>query len=219
MAEDFGGLLDGEGVGIENQVVGERIVDVGVEVGLEVATAGGVLLLDVIVGGGEIELAEVGDALGAFPGGADQAQVEGGGEAGEDEMGTASDEDAIPELGEAEGGLGDLLVEGGGGGVKAEEFLHGIPDVGDAVLGHVTDEGGGEIMFGESFLDEASVEDGPRGTVAGAMLLEEPGEVFGDGDATGAGHAGEGDRGRGSRVLVAFPGGDLGLDVTQRVFE
>lgn len=184
LPDDFSGFVHGEQVGVEDQVIGEGIGDIGIEVGLHVPGASRVFVQNEFAGCLGIEGFVGLNALGAFIKGTDHADVEGGGGFLEDDVGGAADDDAVPDLGEAEDGFGDFQGHFLGGGVQAEKFLHGCLNVGGSVLRHELGEFGREIVFGEDAFHQGAMEDGPGRGRGGAMFLEVSGEVFGDGDAS-----------------------------------
>ena len=190
-----------------------RVVDVRVIISLQVARAGGLLVVTEFRGLGQGLVIVAADALDAIFQRGDQADMEHAGKFGGDDVGGAADENDAPELGELEQSLRRLPDHGLDGGPDAKDVSQCVLDLGDPILGQELGEVGREIMVGEDPFHEIAVKNGPRGLRARGVLLKEHGEFLRHMHGATAGLAGDGDgtaqSGRGTRR-------SLGLAVDER---
>ena len=86
--------------------------------------------------------------------------------------------------------------------MDAQELIHDLGDLGDAIFRHEPREPLRQLVFFEGGLDEIAIEDCPGSLIVGwCMELEVGGEFLGDAMGAGAGLAGNGDGQFGGAVV------------------
>lgn len=180
--DDGGGGIGGQVTGIENHVIGKRVINGLVEMGMDVGGAGFILSLEAAAGAvfGDFPL------LGGLPEPlferCDDADFENVGEVAGEDMGAAADENDIPHVGEFKNGVAGVVKEFPEGGVKAENFVNEAGKFAVFILGHIACEVLGELMVLEDFMDQSAVKECPVALgqpigFAGELLGESGGDV------------------------------------------
>src|ERR1019366_2304434 len=104
--------------------------------------------------------------------------------------GAPANQDHVAQLSHVENCLGGLADQGPGRRMQAEQFIHRVRNLGDAVFGHKPGQALGQIVILQDLLHQVAVEDRPRASVTWSMRLQADGQLFRHDVRAGAGLAG-----------------------------
>src|ERR1017187_9001474 len=106
------------------------------------------------------------------------------------DRGASANQDHVAQLSQVEDCLGGLADQGPGGRMQAEQFIHHVRNLGDAIFGHKPGQAMGQIVILQDLLHQVGVDDRSRPRVTWSMRLQADGQLFRHDVRAGAGLAG-----------------------------
>ena len=172
------GVIVANQPGVDDQVIKQRVVDVGVKIFFEVALAAQICAPTELAGLGFGHAVGFVGTLDALFQRGDQADVKHIRQPGRDDVAAAPDEDDIAEARQFEDGFGGLADYRLRRWIGLEQVGHDVFQVRNAVLGQKLGQARREVVVFQHLFHEIAVEHRPRTGVFGRMFLKVTGQFF-----------------------------------------
>lgn len=193
--DQLGGSMSAEVIGVEHEIVGVWIVEIGVEVLPHEPPASVVVFVDVFRGGGAAEVHFGRDPCDADIARGNQSHVQSARQRVRDEVCGAASEDHVADVCQLEDGLGDLLLQLPERGMQADEFADRGPDLRHAVFRQIFGERCRKAVVFQRSIEQIAVEQHPTSALVREVPIEERHEFLPDCRRSGSRLARERDEG------------------------